>query len=577
MFRYPLVDAATYSNQAQDILAGTGVQGPYWQPPGYLYVLALLKWMCGGSTPVVRAAQGLLLAPLLSVLTWRLARCLLPSRWSFAAGVVVSLVGPLVFYASQLLPAVPAAVLVTAALLSGAWASGRPSGGRWLLTGAWAGLSAVMVATSVALLPMLALAAWCASATLKVRARHVLALAVGAACAVLPVSCRNYAESGRWVWLSTNDGVNLYIGNGKGWPGSLCALPGLDWDALVRLPYERGGARDEAEASRWFRQKAARDVVSDPLGALTRLGVKAAVFWHGREIPRNIDLYGWRCESSVLRAAVWRQGLCFPVGLLVPLAAVGALAVGRRREGRLVVSAVVCFGLLVALFFPCSRYRVPVLPALVVLALAGLHALAQAVRAKKVRTAAWQGGVVIALGVGVNWPIRWPTDGVRYDAHLLSAVGTSADVCDGDLLAARKYHESAVRLDPRFADAHFDLGTVCARLRDTTRAEACYRAALASRPDHDKAHVNLALLLAGRGETGEALEHLVKAEALNPLNANTWYNHAAILLRMGRARDALEPMRRAAERDSQHRALYQALLQKAKARPAEEPGSIEAR
>lgn len=565
LFRYPLVDAATCFSQAQSIAGGSGMSGAYWQAPGYPYVLALLVRVCGSGASVftVRAAQALLLAPLLSVLTWRLGRHLLPNAWAFAAGAVAGLVGPLLFYASQFLPAYPAALLVTSALLAALSAAERPSCRRWLLAGVLAGLGTVTVATVSAIGPVLLAVVWRSSSAVRSRLLHGLALAAGAALPLLPVTLHNALEAGRWVCLSTNGGINFYIGNNRGWEKSLTAMPGLDWDRLARRPYEKGGAGSEAEAERWFWREALRDMWDDTGCAASSLALKAAAFWHGSELPRNIDIYGWRGTSTLLRAAVWRRWVCFPAGLLVPLACVGALALVRRREGFLVAGSVLCFGLLVSLFFPCSRYRVPVLPALVVLAAAGVHAWLLALRGGRWRAAAALGLAACAVGVLANLPLKWPTDCVRYDARLLNAIGASADVWGRDLATARACHEGSLLLDPDDADARFDLGTVCERLGDKRRAEACYRDALASRPDHDKAHVNLALLLFGQGKLKESLDHLTRAEALNPRNVNAWHNHAAILLQVGHRREAAEPLRRAAELDARYRAKYQLLLQAA--------------
>ena len=559
IFRYPLVDAATYHYQAVAILAGKGTSGAFWQPPGYPHVLAALEWLCGGASPgAARALQALLLAPLLSLFVWRVGRRLLPTGWAFAAGFITCITGPLLFYASQLLPAAPAAVLVTAAFLLVLRAGERPTVWRWLTAGMVTGLATLMVATAVALVPVMAWFAWRSSKGRRMCVLHVAALVAGVALCVLPVSLRNLARTGHWVWLSTNDGINFYVGNSRNWRVTLSTQPGLDWDKLVRLPYTQGNAQDDIGAARWFRRQTLREMRGDSAGAIARLILKSVAFWHGREIPRNLDLYGWRNESVLLRTTVWHGYTYFPTGLLVPLAVVGVIVLRRRREGVFLIAAMVAFGLLVALFFPCSRYRVPLLPGLVVLAAAGLNTLTSAVCAGRPRTAAFLVIVAVVVGVATNVPLRWPTDVVRYDAHLQNAVGAAADM-RRDLVTAKTCYEEAVRLDPQFADAYFNLGTVYERLSDKKRAETCYADALASRYDHDKARINFALLLARRNQLAEALHHLAIAETVSPLNAGAWFNHAAILLQAGRRREALEPLRRAAELDPKYYEPYRLL------------------
>ncbi len=561
LYRYPLVDAATYHHQALALLSGKGATEAFWQAPLYPYALALLEQVCGKSPSAIRWLQALLSAPLLSVLTWRVGTRLLPPRWAFAAGLAAIFVAPLLFYASQLLPTHLAAVLLTAALLLAMRATERPSWTRWLSTGAITGSAALTVATSAAFLPAFAAAAWCSTppAAKPQRIRHVAALFAGFALLILPVSFHNFAQTGRWVWISTNDGINFYIGNSAGWPAPLTVMPGTDWDALVLQPFLDGAAKNDADASRWFRKKTLEEIRSDLPSAAKRLLLKGAACWHGRELPRNIDLYGWRGESALLRLLLWHRGLYFPAGLLIPLALLGILA-SRHRAAWLSAASIALFGLLVAVFFPCSRYRVPVLPVLVVLAACGLHAWASAVRLRQRSAVFTLTAVFVLATAATNMPLRWPTDTVRYDAYLLNAVGSSADVCGGDLETAKKCHAAAVSLCPRLADAHFDLGSVCERLADSAQADRCYEAALSVCPGHDKAHINLALSLARRGKLSEAIAHLVQAETANPLNATARYNHAALLLRAGRHREALEPLRKAADLNPQYRPDYQRLL-----------------
>jgi tetratricopeptide (TPR) repeat protein len=107
----------------------------------------------------------------------------------------------------------------------------------------------------------------------------------------------------------------------------------------------------------------------------------------------------------------------------------------------------------------------------------------------------------------------------------------------------------------------FNLGTVFGRQKDSGRAETCYEAAIAARADHDKARVNLAIHLADRGQVVAALHQLTMAEELNPLNADAFANHAAVLQRAGRNQEALEMLGRAAAIETRYRSQYRALEQ----------------
>ncbi len=569
LFRYPLVDAAAYYQQALAIASGHGTApGAFWQPPLYPYLLAELLRMAGTDPLILRAAQALVLAPLTAVLLWRVARRVLAPAWSLACGLAVSATGPLFFYQAHLLPAAPAAALLTGILLLALRALERPTVWRWLTAGIVTGLATLCVGTCGALLPVLMVYAWLSGSTRRGRVLRAAAPLVGVLFVLTPVALRNQEASGRWVWISTNDGVNLYIGNNRDWDVTLAAQPGLDWDKLVRLPRQQGNIMNAADADHYFRLLAWQDAARTPIAAMTRLARKALVFWHGREIPRNLDIYGWRNQSLLLRVAVWRKaGVCFPIGCLVPLALVGALALLRRRAGSLMVLSAVAFGLLVALYFPCSRYRAPVLPVLVLCAGAGLQALCAALAARRWLAVGVCVALVLATGVAVNRPFCWPTDRTCYRAQIWNAIGAAADV-RGDLATAASCFTNSLQADPQFADALFNLGTVFGRRKNVDQAMACYEAAIAARPDHDKARINLALHLAARGDLAAAFQQLSMAETVNPLNAEAFCNHAALKLRAGRKEEALLLLGRAAALDASRRPAYKA-LERSLAQPTE--------
>jgi tetratricopeptide (TPR) repeat protein len=563
LFRFPLIDAASYHRQALDILAGIGQPGAFWQPPGYPCFLAGLARLFGSDPACLQTAQALLLAPAVSLLTWRIGLRLLPPAWAFLAGLSVAATGPLLFYHSQLLAAAPAAVLVSSAILLALRATEKPSVARWAATGAALGLAALCVAPAVALAPALAAFAWSSAAPRRIRALRAASLLAGLLLITTPVTLRNHAACGRWVWISANSGANFYIGNNHNWETTLTAMPELDWNKLLRIPYLQDPTiRNPVDADRYFQRLTLQEALREPGAFCSRLARKALAFWHGRELPRNIDFTGWRDPSRLLQLSVWHAGVYFPTGVLVPLALVGTLALRRKRTAVLLAVSAVSFGLLVALFFPCSRYRLPVLPLIVVLACAGAHALACAVRARNLRASGTWVALLLLAGLAANRPLRWPTDAIRYDAHLWYAVGAGAQVRN-DLPTARRCYEQALRFDPSLADARFNLGRLYADQQDPARAEACYESATALRPDHDRAHVNLAILLAARNQTDAALRHLALAETVNPRNAEAWYNHAALLIRAGRKADALAPLEQASQLNPQYipqcRALQAAL------------------
>ena len=317
-----MLDAETYYWAARALAAGEGWAEPvYWQPPGYPYFLAAILWVAGPGFLVPRLVQAVLGA-LTAALT-----CVIGTRvFGRAVGLGAGLTVAVVWSADLLRRRATGAVAGDLSpdgdpLLRGACADGARRA-RLARHGPAGGLTAVVNASALVLLPILALAA----------RRRVGWVLLGAAVAVAPVTLRNWTESGELVLISSNFGINLYLGNNARYDAMVGMRPGRDWQALVRAPRLHGVA-GAAPASRFFveRVRAYARERSRGVPRRSRRG-SSGCSSDGTEIPRNQELYPARAWSPVLRVLLWKvSGLAFPFGLLLPLAAVG---LGWPRGGR---------------------------------------------------------------------------------------------------------------------------------------------------------------------------------------------------------------------------------------------------
>jgi tetratricopeptide (TPR) repeat protein len=98
--------------------------------------------------------------------------------------------------------------------------------------------------------------------------------------------------------------------------------------------------------------------------------------------------------------------------------------------------------------------------------------------------------------------------------------------------AATAYRK-AIDLDPAFAPALVNLGTLHYHARRWTDAEECYRQALAVRPDYALAHFNLGNLMEESGYWPKAREHYIEAIRLQPDYADAHYNLALLFQNHG--------------------------------------------
>jgi len=114
-----------------------------------------------------------------------------------------------------------------------------------------------------------------------------------------------------------------------------------------------------------------------------------------------------------------------------------------------------------------------------------------------------------------------------------------------------KYHDAlhcfqkAIRIQPSFPEAHYNLGMVLAHLDCFQKAENHYRQALDYNPGYAEVHNNLGSLLNKLGKTDEALRYLKQAITLNPSLHQAHNNLGNILQQLGDQEGAIKHYRQA--------------------------------
>ena len=116
----------------------------------------------------------------------------------------------------------------------------------------------------------------------------------------------------------------------------------------------------------------------------------------------------------------------------------------------------------------------------------------------------------------------------------------------GDCPAAEPYYQQAIRLDPKNAELHCDLGYSYYLQQRWKEADASLRRAIALDPDLRRAHNNLGLLLGRTGHEDEALQEFVAAGCSR---AEAMANLGYVLALTERPDEAQAEFRRALDAD----------------------------
>ena len=437
LFDLPQIDARLFWQEAVQVAQGAGAPAVFYRPPLLTYLLAFAHQVLGagpGGARLFLLALSALAAPLAS----RLARGVLGRTGGFVAGAVVALYAPGVFYGGELLPASTLVLtdLLVLLLLLRAEVSGRPL--HYGAAGLALGVSALGSPTILLFLPLL-----------LIRYRHIrgsaLLVLAGTLLAIAPATLHNLA-AGDFVLVSSNGGINFYLGNHEGATGrsasspELPAEPGAAERTAVAIA-ERAAGRalaPSAVSNYWYRRGLAW--IGGHPGDAAWLAVKKAYYAiHNEDLTDNIDMRAMEEQSPILRLLPVRFGLLFAFGLP------GWFVLRRTRPGRLLLLYALAAALPLVLFFVVGRFRLPLLPSLATAAAAGAILIWKSLRTGLRRALLPLLGVLLGLALSFSSFLGIKADHT-WHYHYLKGLALSRA---GDAPAAIATYEESLRRNPR--------------------------------------------------------------------------------------------------------------------------------
>jgi tetratricopeptide (TPR) repeat protein len=494
-------DASLYHNWALRLIGGAGMAGAYYIGPAYAYFLALVYRIFGVHLYAVIFVQ-LVLGALTAALIYALARRLYGRAAAVVAGVIWVVYLPAAFFDTEILPASLTLFLVAASLLLLAVALDR--GRRWPWAAAGAGLC---FGLAVLARPNLLLFAAALALVGRPPRRAVAVFLVPVVLVVAGVTVRNGLVAGEWVVISSQGGVNFFIGNNREAPGSFAAPRGTigrpealnETQTRAQAEAAVGRPLSPSEASRWWFKRGLRYLARNAGDAARLYGRKVSLLTNNYEVTLNADFNFRGNFSPFHRVPIPYFGIVFAFGTM-------GLALGWRGEpqGRRALALfLLATALSVIIFFVVDWYRLPLAPALAVAAGNGVALLGRDVRERR-----WLGAALAGAAAALLLTFSW-----------VPGVG-----CDRDAVATQSY---------------FNYGTYYMVQGDFDRAAENFHRALTYKEDNAYALGYLGLVYEQRGRDDLAIYYYLKSLDIDPRDAETNYFLARHLARRGRCETAI--------------------------------------
>lgn len=488
---FPIIDAEAYLLQALRVADGRDVvDGIYFQAPGYPLLLGSLLRAGGldghGEARTLRdvpdgvreralvLGRGLNVAlGLLTVLVvFLLGRALDGAATGLVAAALAALYAPFVFYEAHLLKVSLSLLPLPLAVLGAVRAArrDRPGAFVWcglaLGLGGWVRGNLYLVAWAGALLLLVgAPRGWGPRA----RARAAAALVLGLLVALAPLVARNSRVAGHLVLTTAAGGTAFYLCNDPHNETGLVEHVAFnrqvphheenDWKAQAQE--ETGRRLEGGELSRYWMGRALDAIGAQPGRWLLAEARKAGLFLSRYEAPDNTQLLFAEPSSAFLRLSPVRYGLVLPLALggwvawtrlrrraaagpALAARAAGGGAIGDAPVGdgglrddafgrRALLAALLLYAGSLLLFVMTSRFRMPAVPLVLVLAGALVVRLPALATRAHGRDRVWVGGAVL-----LGWALSLASEG---------PLGPLTDKELASHLAVRHINRARVRLD----------------------------------------------------------------------------------------------------------------------------------
>ncbi len=554
-----ILDSSVYDAWARAIATGDWIGSEaFYFPPLYPYLLGILFRAFGPSYAPVYVAQ-MVLGLLNLLLIYRLGLALFGARTGILAAAGAALYGPFAFFETKILGTTLGLTLNLAALLmlvraeNAAAAPGWRRPRRWFLAGLAIGAASLCTPASV-LLALLCAAAWVVRGLRAPRARRPpgglavpAALLAGTFAALLPVLAHNLYVAGDPLLFSGQGGITFYQGNNPRAKGLYDVVPGFTGSPELQPREEKQIAERESgrtlrrsEISAHFFRKGLAFIAASP-GPWLGLEVRKIGYLLGDyEASTEYSIYLERDWVPWLRAAA------LPFAVIAGVGAAGLLgrrrALRRERAGTGLLLYTLYAAAVPLLFYVSSRYRLPLVPALLIYGASFVDGLLRQARERGAAQVMQDPGVVAALLLALLSFFPLGGKSVTAEANVHYNIGS--------LLAERGRHEEAlVEYDRALADwptntfALINRGNSLDKLGRSDEALASYRRAEEAGPKFWKAYTSQGVVLHRQKRLEEEAE--VYRRGLAAGGAEAQYLLGTTLDALGRPDEAVEAFRQA--------------------------------
>jgi len=582
-FDHPIVDSGHYDRVASEMAEGKlGEESMYkfHRLPLYHDFLAMIYKIDGHNIYLSRFIQAGMGA-VSSCLIFLLAGGVFNRRVGIVAGIVSAFYWPFIAFGAKFLPVNPAILFGLLTVLAFHMFLSREKILWIFAAGIFLAFSSMVRPNELLLLPVFSL--WVLLRFRKERgipraSFYAAIFLLGFILTILPPTVKDYNTRKEVMPLQKNYAISVYFGTDL---EIINIKPGSSWRKLMMEVLDED-LIEIKERNIYFLTKTKDYILDNPTGYLVNLMKKIYILWNYYEFSPRESINYFREKSNFLILPLFNFGSIAAFSILGMLL---AWKTTRKKAAPLYIFVLVYEATLL-LFMPLARYRLPVVPFLIIFASYGALEIFEAFRKKKKGTLIKYASLVIPLFILTNTNpfIDYLENFSRPDYHkgraylreddtgnalisLQKALKKHPEDTDiyealgdayfkkNDLKRSEICYRKAVELESRFPEAINKLGVVYAREGRLKEAKALFKKVLSEFPvELVNAHINLGNCYRLEGKLTEAEKEYKRAVFLDPDNLQALNKLASLYDEIGETNEDAENIRQ----------LYRTKLEKLK-------------
>jgi tetratricopeptide (TPR) repeat protein len=535
----PTIDPLFHDLWAKQIASGDLLgSGPFFRAPFYAYLLGAIYAVFGPSFTAAKIIQHIIGAFSCSMI-FIIADRYFSRKIAVLSGFIASFYLVFIYFEDELLLDSLLVLFSVVLILILLRLYDDPRRRLFLAAGIILGIASITRPNFLVMLPVIAI--WVVYAfdlAIKEKITGLIILTAGCALIISPVTVRNIVVGNDNVLIASQGGINFYIGNNERASGYTALMPefGPTWqysdcEYLAKLETGRlGQEMKQSEVSAFYYKKALNFVLDRPLQWSSLIFKKLFYFWNSYEISNNQNLYFFRKFAPV---TIILPPLLF---LIAPFSLIGLWMVFTKdRRYHIITLFVIAYMASVVAFFVNGRFRLPVLPFLIILSVYAIFQTINYIKQKKMKSL-----VYVLLALLILIPIcNIDFFNIRHNSFAMSRFSLgNVYLKKGLKQKALEQYSRALELEDCVPSAHLNRGIIYFGEKDFENARSEFNLELSSCKRSPQAHNNLSVLDRLSGDYESALNHAIEAIKQSPQYLEAYINKILALGRLGDNQEA---------------------------------------